>query len=66
VSGTEIKLEGVEYLTTKVVRTALPGAASIAGLLITTEAMSRREAQEGDAHARNAARRRDGLLIEIR
>ena len=44
---------------TKVVRTALQGAASIAGLLMTTEAMVAREAQEGvTCHPCHAARRR--------
>jgi hypothetical protein len=41
---------------TKVVRAALPGAASVAGLLITTEAMVRRGAEEagpGDAGRRH-------------
>jgi chaperonin GroEL len=51
---------------TKVVRTALQDAASIAGLLITTEAMVARKAQEEDAHDCHATRGRDGLLIGIR
>ena len=52
-----------DYRPTKVVRTALQDAASIAGLLITTEAMVAESAQEGNAHARHATRGRDGLLI---
>jgi hypothetical protein len=50
---------------TKVVRAALQGAASVAGLLITTEAMGRRAAEEAEpGHARRARGRhgRHGLL----
>ena len=50
---------------TKVVRAALQNAASIAGLLITTEAMVAEVPQEGRSrrrHAADAGRRRDGLL----
>jgi len=38
--------------------------ASIAGLLMTTEAMVAEKPKEGIAHARHAARRRHGLLVE--
>ena len=48
---------------TKVVRAALQGAASVAGLLITTEAMVAELPQEGPCTSRDARwRRRDGLL----
>ena len=43
---------------TKVVRAALQGAASVAGLLITTEAQGCRTAEEGESG--NAGRRRHG------
>ena len=51
----------------KVVRTALQDAASVAGLLITTEAMIAEAAEEGRSDAGNARRRhgrhgRHGLL----
>ena len=46
---------------TKVVRSALQDAASIAGLLITTEAMVA-EAPEAELRPGHAARRRHGLL----
>jgi chaperonin GroEL len=48
---------------TKVVRQALQGASSVAGLLITTEAMGRRTAEEAEPDAPDARwRRRHGLL----
>ena len=47
---------------TKVVRTALQDAASIAGLLMTTEAMVAEKPKKESAHACHAARRRHGLL----
>ena len=47
---------------TKVVRTALQDAASIAGLLITTEAMVAEKPKKETRHARHAAGRRYGLL----
>ena len=50
---------------TKVVRCALQDAASIAGLLITTEAMVAEAAEEAVAGAGDAARRRHGLLSRI-
>ena len=50
---------------TKVVRAALQNAASVAGLLITTEAMVAEVPKKGGSrrrHAADAGRRRDGLL----
>ena len=47
---------------TKVVRQALQGASSVAGLLITTEAMVAELPKKKDSHAGHAARRRNGFL----
>ena len=47
---------------TKVVRAALQGAASVAGLLITTEAMVAELPQKGHAHPAMPGGRRHGLL----
>ena len=49
---------------TKVVRSALQGAASVAGLLVTTEAIGGGAAEEGVRTSSDARRRhgRDGLL----
>ena len=50
---------------TKVVRTALQDAASVAGLLITTEAMvAEVPKKKACRHAADAGRRRDGLLSD--
>ena len=48
---------------TKVVRCALQDAASIAGLLITTEAMVAEVPKKQSSAPADAARRRHGLLI---
>jgi chaperonin GroEL (HSP60 family) len=47
---------------TKVVRAALQGAASVAGLLITTEAMVAELPQRNHGNPAHARRRRNGLL----
>jgi chaperonin GroEL len=51
---------------TKVVRIALQDGASIAGLLITTEAMVAEKPKKGDAHAGHAAWWWYGLLMIVR
>ena len=51
---------------TKVVRSAIQGAASVAGLLITTEAMVAEVPKKNQpCHAADAGRRRNGLLSPI-